>query len=36
VIGAALAVVANRAASADPALLRALEPELSEMLLTSI
>lgn len=35
-IGAALALVATRAASGDPQRLRELEPELSELLLTSL
>lgn len=35
-IGAALALVATRAASGDPQRLRDLEPELSELLLTSL
>lgn len=35
-LGAALALVAGRAAEDDPERLRALEPELSELLLTSL
>jgi AcrR family transcriptional regulator len=35
-IGAALAMVASRAADGDPRRLRALEPELTELLLTSL
>ena len=35
-IGAALALVSTRAAEADPERLRGLEPELSELLLTSL
>jgi AcrR family transcriptional regulator len=35
-VGAALAIVSTRAAGGDPRRLRALEPELSELLLTSL